>query len=360
MALRHSNISALADPAMTRQLETESIRKQGIETGPIFDLFDRSMLFSNGEAHKRRRGPVTRTFAFKLMEGMRSRVSKLADEIVTASKGEGPTDFLGTFAGEIPARMIADILGLPESDMPRFRNLVYSVTRAFKMGFDKSQQLEIERDFDALISDVDKLLKERARQPRDDFLTRLMSDGQDRFELSLNDIRWQVITLIIGGSDTTRLALCSTLSLMLSHAEQWEAFCRDPDGLKKQVVQEGLRFEPPIASFARVTLKDVDLEGVTLPAGLPVSVCLLSAMRDEQVYNEPFKFDIFRADHPRWHPAFGTGEHRCLGEALARAELEEALASIARLAPDTTLLKKPVVRGLNGIRRINGMAVEIR
>ncbi len=357
MALRFSNIAALTDPTTTRQLETESIRKQGVTTGPIFELHNRSMLFSNGPLHKKRRGPVTRTFAFKLMEGMRAEVAKLAAEIVTEAEGQEDLDFLEVFAGEIPARMIAEILGLPKSEMPRFRKLVYSVTRAFKMGFDQAQQVEIERDFTALIAEVDRLLNERKGHPGDDFISRLIVDAQDRFELSLDDIRWQVITLIIGGSDTTRLALCSTLALMLSHTEQWQAFCRNPDELKMQVVQEGLRFEPPIASFARVALTDIDLEGVVLPTGSPVSVCILSAMRDEQVYDAPFTFDIHRTDQPRWHPAFGTGEHRCLGEALARAELEECLATIARLAPDTVLTNAPMVRGLNGIRRIDQMRV---
>ncbi len=357
IALRHAAIAPLTDPATTRQLETESVRQQGITSGPIYELFSRSMLFSNGALHKKRRGPIARTFAFKLMEGMRGEVSRVAGDIVTAAKGEGDLDFLNAFAGEIPARIIAQILGLPELEMPRFRKLVYSVTRAFKVGFDQSQQDEIERDFSVLIAEVDRLLEDRKGQPRDDFLSRLLADAKERFELTLDDIRWQVVTLIIGGSDTTRLALCSTLALLLSHPEQWQAFCQDPEGLKKQVVQEGLRFEPPIASFARVALEDIALDGSVLPAGSAVSVCLASAMRDERVYADPFKFDILRGDHPRWHPAFGTGEHRCVGEALARAELEECLAVIARLAPDTKLLRAPVVRGLNGIRRIDQMWV---
>jgi cytochrome P450 family 103 len=357
IALRYSAIGALTDPSATRQLETDSIRQQGITAGPIFELFSRSMLFSNAGLHKKRRGPISRTFAFKLMEGMRGEVSRQAGDIVAAAKGQAELDFLDAFAGEIPARVIAQILGLPDSEMPRFRKLVYSVTRAFKVGFDQSQQAEIERDFAVLIAEVDRLLDEGTRHTGDDFLSRLVVDAQDRFELSLDDIRWQVITLIIGGSDTTRMALCSILALLLSHPEQWLAFCEDPEGLKKQVVQEGLRFEPPIASFGRVTLADIELDGVVLPAGVPVSVCLASAMRDERVYVDPFKFDIHRSDHPRWHPAFGTGEHRCVGEALARAELEESLVAIARLAPDTRLLRAPAVRGLNGIRRIDQMRV---
>jgi cytochrome P450 len=359
IALRHSVIGPLSDPATTRQLETESIRQQGITTGPIYELFSRSLLFSNGALHTKRRSPVSRTFAFKLMEGMRGEVSRLAGNLVVAAKGQDELDFLDAFAGEIPARIIAQILGIPESEMPGFRKLVYSVTRVFKVGFDQSQQAEIERDFDLLLAEVDRLLDERKEEPRDDFLSSLVADAEERFELSLDDLRWQVVTLIVGGTDTTRLALCSTLALLLSHPEQWQAFCQDPEGLKKQVVQEGLRFEPPVGSFSRVTLEDIELDGLVLPAGLPVSICLLSAMRDERVYADPFTFDIFRGDHPRWHPAFGTGAHRCLGEALARAELEECLAAIARLAPNTRLVQAPAVRGLNGIRRIDQMRVAI-
>jgi len=172
IALRHSAIGALTDPSTTRQLETESIRQQGITAGPIYELFSRSMLFSNGGLHKKRRGPIARTFAFKLMEGMRGEVSRIAGDIVTTAKGEEQLDFLDAFAGEIPARVIAQILELPESEMPRFRKLVYSVTRAFKVGFDQSQQDEIERDFAALITEVDGLAAERKGQPRDDFLSR--------------------------------------------------------------------------------------------------------------------------------------------------------------------------------------------
>ncbi|MEO1264654.1 MAG: cytochrome P450 [Pseudomonadota bacterium] len=227
------------------------------------------------------------------------------------------------------------------------------------MGFDRAEQADIERDSELLVGEVDRLIEDRRAFPRDDFISKLLADAEQRFELSDEELLWQVITLIVAGSDTTRLALCSTLALLLQHPEQWEAFCADPDGLKANVVREGVRYEPPIGSFARVATVDVDLDGATLPAGSPVSVCLLSAMRDESVYRDPAVFDIARGDHPRWHPAFGIGEHRCLGEALARAELEECLAVIARLAPGIRLTKVPKVRGLNGIRRIDQMWVEM-
>ncbi|MEL6299359.1 MAG: cytochrome P450 [Pseudomonadota bacterium] len=359
IALRYSGIALLTNPETTRQLETEAVRKQGITSGPIFEAYNRSMLFSNGAVHKNRRGPVARTFSFKLMEGMRTEIAELATEIVTSVKGAGAFNFLDAFAGDIPARIIARILGVPEENMPRFRKLTYSVTRSLRMGFDRAEQADIERDSELLVGEVDRLIEDRRAFPRDDFISKLLADAEQRFELSDEELLWQVITLIVAGSDTTRLALCSTLALLLQHPEQWETFCADPDGLKANVVREGVRYEPPIGSFARIATVDVDLDGATLPAGSPVSVCLLSAMRDESVYRDPAVFDIARGDHPRWHPAFGIGEHRCLGEALARAELEECLAVIARLAPGIRLTKVPKVRGLNGIRRIDQMWVEM-
>ncbi|MEO1264655.1 MAG: hypothetical protein AAFV26_02995 [Pseudomonadota bacterium] len=123
IALRYSGIALLTNPETTRQLETEAVRKQGITSGRIFEAYNRSMLFSNGAVHKNRRGPVARTFSFKLMEGMRTEIAELATEIVTSVKGAGAFNFLDAFAGDIPARIIARILGVPEENMPRFRKL---------------------------------------------------------------------------------------------------------------------------------------------------------------------------------------------------------------------------------------------
>lgn len=219
LALRYAAIAALSDPETTRQLETESVRKQGVTAGPIYEFYNRSMLFSNGAAHKKQRGPVARTFAFKLIDGMRGEVARIAADIVTEAKGKGEMDFLDAFAGEIPSRIIAEILGVPKAEMPRFRTLVYSVTRAIKVGFDRSQQAEIERDFEELIAAVDRLLEARKTEPCEDFLSRLLVDAEEKFQVSHDDVRWQVITLIIAGSDTSRVSLCTTLALMLSHTD---------------------------------------------------------------------------------------------------------------------------------------------
>ena len=109
----------------------------------------------------------------------------------------------------------------------------------------------------------------------------------------------------------------------------------------------------------RIALRDIELDGYLVPAGTPIAVSLLSALRDPDVYSDPDRFDITRTDHPRWHPIFGGGAHRCVGEALARAELEEALAAIARLAPNTTLVGDFPRLAPGAIRQIDQMRVAL-
>ncbi len=123
-------------------------------------------------------------------------------------------------------------------------------------------------------------------------------------------------------------------------------------------MSEGLRFDPSAASFPLVALVDLDFDGTSLPKGSFIVFSMLSAMRDPTVYDQPDKFNIHRTDHPRWHPVFGGGAHRCLGEALARVELEEMISTIARLAPKTTMVGDPPrITGLAAVRLIDRMKV---
>ncbi|MBL8548968.1 MAG: cytochrome P450 [Hyphomonadaceae bacterium] len=357
MSFRHADADRIFDDQASRQIELEIMALRGVADGPIFDLMKGAMLTSNGETHRRRRQPVARTFAFKLMDGMRGAIRDLATELVAAHRNKGPMDFMNDFAGQIPPRMIARILGVPESDLPRFMQWIGDTARAFQL-FTLEERPRMEASLTAFNAYVGELLDARRADPRDDFLTEYArataEDGLDE-----NEVRTQVIGLILAGSETTRTSMCAILALLLQHPEQWRAFCADPDGLKKQVVNEGLRYEPVVGAIPRFLKQDFELGGHTIPQGSLVAISLLGALRDPEVYANPDAFDIARTDHTRWHLVFGAGAHRCLGEALARAELEESLAIIARDAPGATLITAPNIRGLGGIRRIDGMEVAL-
>jgi hypothetical protein len=340
----------------TRQLETETKLMQGITSGPIFEFTQAAMLFANGDAHRRRRAPVSRTFAFKLMDAMRPKAAELAAELVTARLGQGPIDFVNEIAAQIPARIIADILGIPRSDLPVF--LQWIADTAESLGFiDVARRPQIEASLVAFDRYVTALLADRRRNPRGDFLTDYVQATAQDGDLSDIEIRTQIIGLILAGSDTTRGSLCMTLAQLLRHPSQWRAFCESPGELKRGVVDEGLRFEPVVSGIPRVAVKDFELDGYLIPAGTLIAVSLLSSLRDDEVFADAGRFDITRKDHPRWHMIFGAGAHRCVGEALARAEMEETLATIARLAPNTKLEGAPPRLRPGAIRQVDQMRV---
>lgn len=340
----------------TRQLETETKLMSGVTSGPIYAFTEAAMLFANGDAHRRRRAPVQRTFAFKLMDAMRPKAAELAAELIRPRLSAGPIDFVTEIAAQIPARIIADILGIPRSDLPVFLQWIADTAEA--LGFiDPARRSQIEASLTAFDKYVSALLEDRRRNPRPDFLTDYVEATARDGELSDIEIRTQIIGLILAGSHTTRGSLCMTLAQLLQHPEQWRALCENPDAMKRGAVDEGLRFEPVISGIPRVALKDFELDGYLLPSGTLVAVSLLSALRDEEVFADANRFDIARKDHPRWHMIFGAGAHRCVGEALARAEMEEALATVARLAPNTKLEGAPPRLKPGAIRQIDQMRV---
>jgi cytochrome P450 family 103 len=357
LGLRANMVDDIVSPENTRQLETEMKMMQGIFDGPIFDFIAQVMLFANGDAHQRRRQPVARTFAFKLMEAMRPKAAAVAAEIITEHLGKGPFDFLKEFAAQLPARIIADILGIPRADLPVF--LKWISDTAESIGFvDVSRRADIEKSLVEFNTYVDKLLADRRANPRGDFLSDYVAATAASGDMTEGEIRAQVVGLILAGSDTTRNSMCMTLFELLQHPEQWKALCADPDGLKRQASEEGLRYQPVVSGIPRVTTKDVEIEGYLIPAGAVLAVSILSVLRDPAVYAEPDTFNIHRTDQQRWHLAFGAGAHRCAGEALARVELEETLAAIARLAPNARVVGRAPQLQPGAIRAVDQMQVE--
>jgi cytochrome P450 len=340
----------------TRQIETETKMMQGIFNGPIYDFTANVLLFSNGEVHQKRRQPIARTFAFKLMEAMRPKTVAIAEELVKERLGKGPVDFLWEIAAQIPARIIADVLGIPRSDLPVFMKWIGDTSAS--LGFvDLERRAEIERSMTEFDEYVGRLLDDRRANPKQDFLTEYCNVTAASGELNEAEIRAQIVGLILAGSDTTRNSLCMTLHQLLAHPDQWKAFCENPDGLKKNVVSEGLRYEPVVSGIPRVAVHDMEIEGYSIPAGAITTVSIISVLRDPDVYANAESFDIHRNDLPRWHLAFGAGAHRCAGEALAKVELEETLATIAKLAPNTKLAGPAPQLAPGAIRTVDQMKV---
>jgi cytochrome P450 len=358
LVLKHSLADAVLDPANTRQIETEGLLLRGVTSGPLFDFWSNAMLFANGDVHARRRAPMARTFAYKLMEGMRARIAEIAEEIIRENTGEGPVSFLDRFSRALPSRIIAEIIGAPPEDWPQFQQWVAAAARGISF-FQPEDLPAINDGVSKLTAYVARLLEDRRQNPREDFLTSYARATAEAGALTEDEIRTQMAGVILAGSDTTRTGTACVLSQLLQHQDQWAMLVADPDRWKKAAVEEGLRFDPPVGTVPRFAIRDFEVGGVTIPAGRMVAVSILAALRDGAVYPDPDRFDITREGLPRWNIAFGHGAHRCLGEALARAEMEESISAIARLAPKTRMIgKPPTIIGHVAIRHIDQMMVE--
>jgi cytochrome P450 len=357
LVLRAADIDRLIRDPRARATETEFALRRGITGGASFEFYVDGMLTANDEVHRRRRSPFNRTFAARLIVELRPLLRRSAEDLIDAWRPGEEIDFVDGFAGILPARAIAGLLGLPSQDIPRFTRLAYGASRLLSLSYPPEAQPEIEADMCGLKAYVEDLLADRRATPQNDFLSAFLRDADQNGELSPSEIVVQIIQMIIGGTDTTRGAMASQVALLLQHRNQWKMVCQDTT-LAPAAVNEALRYEPSVASTARFLREDVDLDGLTLPAGQAVSLALISALRDERVYQKPDVFDIRRTDHPRLHPVFGGGPHRCIGEALARAELEEGLTALATRVPGLEPVGEPFrLHGHWGIRRPGSMHV---
>jgi cytochrome P450 len=356
IAIRWGDVERLAADPRTRQVETERLIAQGISSGALFDIFANTMLYSNGATHRRRRAAFSHAFAARLIAELRPRIRAVAQLLIERVAPHGEMNLLDDYAAQIPALIISDVLGLPESDLPDFTRWVYSISRAFSFCCTVEELPEVEDAARHLNTYVADLIARHRRSPREGFLSVFATDLERESDLSTLEALAQIITVIIAGSDTTRAAMALQAALLLQHREQWDAAVHDA-ALVPGAVLEALRYEPSVGSTRRFTLDDIQVGGYVVPAGRMLSLSTLSAMRDPALYSEPDSFNIRRNDHPRRHLVFGGGPHRCLGEMLARAELEEGLAALLEGFPNLTLVDPPKVFGHSGIRRVSPMRV---
>ena len=351
--LRSSDIDQLAKDPRVGPSGTSFPEALGISSGAIFDLFTYSMITADSDVHRRRRAPFSKLFAARAINDLRRSIRRTADDLIAEWYGRGEVDYFGEFAAPMPARIISDLLGLPREEIPEFTKVVYEVTKIFNFGLKPDEISGIETALGQLRDYVDKAIQERRRSPREDFLSAFLAAAKEAGELSPEEMIYQIVPLIFGGADTTRVALAMQLALLLQHRDQWHDVCRNST-LIPRAVAEAMRFEPSGAGTVRLAREDIPVDGsVVIPAGQLIVLSMMSAMRDETVYRHPDTFDVHRTDQPRLHPIFGFGAHRCIGEALARAELEESLSAITAKIPHLQLDEMPTIKGHYGVRRID-------
>lgn len=299
-----------------------------------------SMARNDPPTHDLYRRPLNRHFSAPAVSRLASDVQRIAREIVDEAP-EGETDIVERIAGEMPARVILRMLGVPESDWAMLKlaawRWVAPADPKFIVNNDPVHTHQLGHR--TLMEYCEALAAERRQNPRDDFSTVLSQITVDGEELSAYELRSILVIVIAGGLESTRNTIAMGLWLLLTHPDQRARLAREPE-LMGSTIEEILRFTTPTRTRLRVATTDVELRGKTIRSGDWVIASHASANRDERVFDNPDVFDITR--NPNRHLSFGDGVHLCLGRALARLQVSTLLRTVLETFPDIVQAADPV------------------
>ena len=294
-----------------------------------------NILSAEGDVHTRLRRLVAPAFSPRSADRLRPFMREVINGLVDAVAPTGRADFAKDICEPYPIPIICELLGAPKSDWQLFSRWANDVLEIFSL--DVAEKLElIMRTQDELDAYTRELIAERRGKPQDDLLSDLIAAEEEGDRLSTDELVMMVNAVIVGGTDTTRNQLGCAVNLFAEHPEQW-AMLADNDDLAPRAVEEAMRYFGAVRGTARFASVDIEYKGVLFPAGTFMAVGLAEANRDDTVFRQPEVFDITASKGDQPQLTFGSGIHYCLGQALARAELQEALPLLARRMPNLRL-----------------------
>jgi cholest-4-en-3-one 26-monooxygenase len=321
VSLRSDTFSSAAKSIVPRY--REDLAAGQIEAGRA------SMIMMDDPEHSRLRKIVSRAFTPRAVERLRADLSERAQRIAQRAAEQGSGDFVLQVACELPLQAIAGLLGVPPEDRGKL--------------FDWSNKMIGSDDpefahYDALTSAGElmwyamQVASRKAEEPGDDIVTTLIQADADGQGLSEAEFGMFVVTLGIAGNETTRNSITQGMMAFTDHPDQWELFKAQRP---KTAADEIIRWATPITAFQRTALVDTELSGVRINKGQRLVLFYRSANFDEEVFDDPYAFNILRSPNP--HVGFGgSGAHYCIGANLARMTIDLMFNAIADHLPDLT------------------------
>lgn len=322
--------AAVSFDAVNRVFRDGKVFNSHIYDSTIGLFIGPTILAMEGKKHWEHRNLVSAAFKSRSLAQwepliVRPVVTALIDEFVDS----GRADLVRDFTLEFPTRVISKLLGLPEEDLPWFRKRaveLISYTIKYKRAFEASAALK-----DYFLQQIER----RRSKPTEDIIGDLVSAEIDGEKLSDEAIYSFLRLLLPAGLETTFRSSGNLLYLLLTHPEQFRAVQADRE-LIPAAIEEGLRYETPLTTVQRYATAKTELEGVEIPEGSVIDVCIGSANRDEKRWERSEEFDIFRKRVP--HISFAAGEHTCMGLHLARMETRAAVECLLDRLTDITLV----------------------
>ncbi|ADJ43145.1 cytochrome P450 [Amycolatopsis mediterranei S699] len=326
LVTRYADVRAvLADRTMS------SRGASSVHVNPNADLDEEvhpgSIIQLDGAAHSRLRKKVLAEFTVRRVEALRGYVRQLVESHLDAMLAQAaPADLVRDFALPIPSLVICELLGVPYADRSQFQRQSTTLVST-----DATRE-EGEQAYDALSGYLAELFTEKQRNPQEDLFSRLSAAGADD-PLTMEELVVLGLSLLVAGHETTANMIALSTLVLLEHPGQREAVLAAPE----RAVEELLRYLSVVQwGVLRYATEDVRVGSREVRAGEWLVAALNSANRDEPVFPGADKLDFDR-EHPRTHVAFGFGAHQCVGQQLARVELQEALTGLFRRVPDLRL-----------------------
>jgi cholest-4-en-3-one 26-monooxygenase len=319
-----------------------------------YDMRGKIMLLTDPPKHTRYRLLVNKGFTPRMVGMIEQHLQYRAELIVDDVIERGECEFVTDLAAELPLQAIAEIMGVPEED----RHLLFDWSNRMVGADDPEYQSDDPGEAGAAAAELyvyaAGLGEARKSDPRDDVVTRLINAEIDGDRLSQEEFELFCLLLAVAGNETTRNATAHGILALIDHPEQFDKLRSDPDRYIDGAVEEILRWSTPVMQFRRTAMRDLELRDKVIKAGDKVVMWHISANRDEEVFDEPFLFDIERS--PNDHIAFGGGgAHYCLGTNLARMELRLIFREVAsrlhdiRLTGEVERLRSNFIGGIKHI-----------
>jgi len=291
-----------------------------------------SLLVTEPPDHTRYRKLVSRVFSVRAVEKVRTRAEEIADDLLGQLSGRPGVDLVERYCALLPVTVIAEILGVPASERSRVLAFGAAASPSLDLGLTWRQFRSVETALAGFEQWLGAHLDRLRRSPGDDLLSQLVAAREDGVGLDDRELKATAGLVLAAGFETTVNLLGNGTVLLHDHPDQLDVLRQDPSRWPN-AVDEVLRYDPPVLLTGRSALRNTSVAGMPISKGSVVTTLLAAANRDPDVFDDPSRFDVTRAN-AKDHLSFSAGRHFCLGAALARMEGEVGLRMLFERYPD--------------------------
>jgi cytochrome P450 len=329
--------------AFSSDKKTEFAPKYG--NSLLYEHHTTSLVFNDPPAHTRVRRLIMGALSPRAIAAMEPDLIRLVDTLLDAMAEKGKVEMIEDFASAIPVEVIGNLLDVPHEERGPLRHWSLAILGALEPVISTEAFARGNRAVEEFLAYLDTLVERRRAKPGNasqDVLTRLIQGEENGERLSEKELLHNCIFLLNAGHETTTNLIGNGLVALSDHPEQKQRLIAHPE-LIKTAIEEMLRYESSNQLGNRMIVEEVELGGIAMPPGTPVTLCIGAANRDPRQFPAPETFDIART--PNRHLAFGTGAHQCAGMALARLEGAIAIARFLARFPHYARDGEPVRGG---------------